>query len=133
MGGQDGYATDPLSYDTENGILMAGLTIKPSKTFKIGTDITYAQSEAGLNPFDLSAPDYVAITPPMSYDFTYSHTYSDLDITRLDWDLYTKIYFSKDFWMFLKYRIVDFNDDAPYMYDTTGKVQFLTGALGWTF
>ena len=100
---------------------------------ELGIDLSWMQSEAGLAPFDLSADDYVETHPPMSYDFTYTHTYSDLDISRIDTDLWAKFSFANNFWLRLRYHLVDFKDDAPYLYDTSGKYQYATAAVGYLF
>ena len=31
------------------------------------------------------------------------------------------------------YRYLDFQDDAPYIYDTTGRVHLVAFTLGWLF
>ncbi len=31
------------------------------------------------------------------------------------------------------YRYLDFEDDAPYLYDTSGSVDFYSLGLAWTF
>ncbi|MCP4896907.1 MAG: hypothetical protein GY906_08015 [bacterium] len=133
MGGQDGFSRDMLSYNIDNNVLMGGINIKPSDTFKLGLNLTWTKSEAALDPFDLPADDYVAITPTMFYDFSRSHTYSDLDTTRVDAEVTAKWKLGDAFWLYGAWRYADFQDDAPYMYDTTGSVSFYTLAAGWSF
>jgi len=133
MGGQDGYSDDQVSYKEESNSLLAGVKIHPSKKWGLGFNFGYTASEAGMNQFDLSADDYVAMTPTMSYDFSKSHTYSDLDMSRLNFDAMFKLKFTDNTWMRLWYNIVDFTDDAPYLYDTTGTVQIGTITAGWSF
>ena len=133
MGGQDGFSRDLLDYNTESNTLMAGLKYGQEKKLQLGIDLSWMQAEAALAPFDLSADDYVAITPPMSYDFSTSHLNSDIDNTRIDADLWGKIWFSSKWWLRLRYHYVDFQDDAPYMYDTSGTYQYATAAVGILF
>lgn len=133
MGGQDGFSRDVAAYNSESNTLMAGLKFGSEDTMQLGVDLSWMQAEAGLAPFDLPADDYVAITPPMSYDFSNSHTYSDLDMTRLDADLWARFQFGSNLWLRLRYHYVDFSDDAPYMYDTSGKYQYAAAAVGWIF
>ena len=133
MGGQDGYSRDMLDYSTDSNSLMAGLKYGTQDKLELGIDFSYMQAEAGLAPFDLSADDYVASHPSMSYDFSQSHTYSDLDSTRIDADVWAKIFFKENLWLRLRYHYIDYSDDAPYLYDTSGKYQYAAAALGWIF
>jgi opacity protein-like surface antigen len=133
MGGQDGFSRDMLDYTEESSTLMAGLKIHPSDNWDLGFNVGYTTSEGGLAPFDLPADDYVAITPPMSYDFSKSHTYSNIDVNRFNLDGMFKFKFTEDLWMRLWYKYVDFSDNDPYLYDTTGSVQWATITAGWSF
>jgi predicted porin len=133
MGGQDGYARDPLSYDSASHIIMAGLTLKPADKLKLGLNLTWTESEAALAPFDLSAPDYVATHPSTQYDFSQTHTYSDLDLSRLEASVKAGYKFSPNMSLYLKYRYADFDDDAPYLYDTSGSIDIYTAAVSWSF
>ena len=133
MGGQDGYSRDMLNYTSESNALMAGLKFKKMDKMELGLDLSWMQAEAGLAPFDLSADDYVADHPPMSYDFSETHTYSNLDSTRVDADLWAKFFFTENLWLRLRYHYIDYTDDAPYLYDTSGTYQYVAGALGWVF
>ncbi len=133
MGGQDGYSRDMLDYSSDSNSFMAGLKYQKKDKVELGIDLSWMQAEAGLAPFDLSADDYVATHPPMAFDFTQSHTYSDLDSSRVDADVWAKFFFKSDLWLRLRYHYVDYTDDAPYLYDTSGKYQFITAAVGWIF
>lgn len=133
MGGQDGYARDLLGYDSTSNVLMVGVTVKPSETFDMGLSLTWTASEAALDPFALPADDYVATHPPTSYDFSETHTYSDLDTSRLDLQVDGRYHFNKAFWLNAAFRYADFSDDAPYLYDTSGSLSLYTVALGWKF
>ena len=133
MGGQDGFARDPLEYEIDSSTMMAGVKIKPSKKLGLGLSVSLNDSESSLEPFDLPADSYVATHPTMLYDFSQSHTYSNLDTSRLEAEAEAKYKFSEGFWLGVWYRHIDFEDDAPYLYDTSGTVKFITAALGWTF
>jgi hypothetical protein len=132
MGGQDGYSRDLLSYNEEANTLLGGFKVHPG-SWEVGLYLSYTSAEAGLDPFDLSAPDYVATHPPTAYDFSSTHTYSDLDVSRLDGDATIKYKFSDAMWVRFNWRYVDYSDDAPYLEDTTGTVQWATLAVGWYF
>ena len=133
MGGQDGFSRDMLDYNTESNTVMAGLKYKNSKKLELGIDFSWMQATAALAPFDLSADDYVETHPPMSYDFSQSHTYSDIDSNRIDAELWGTFWISPDWWIRLRYHMVDFTDDAPYLYDTSGSYTFAAAALGVVF
>jgi len=133
MGGQDGYARDPLSYDIGSDSLFAGLKFKPAERLSLGLSGGYTASDAAIRPFDLSAPDFVATHPATAFDFSQSHTYSDLDITRLDAEADVTYKVGEKSWLSLRYRYADLEDDAPYLYDTSGSFDLYTLAFGWTF
>jgi hypothetical protein len=133
MGGQDGFSRDLLKYNETSNSLLAGVKIHPGERWDLGFNLGYTASEGGLDPFDLPADDYVAITPPMSYDFSNSHNNSTIDVERFNLDAMFKYKFTDDIWMRLWYKLVDFDDKDPYLYDTTGAVQWATVTAGWSF
>ena len=133
MGGQDGYSRDMLDYTSESNTVMAGAKYGKKDKMELGVDLSWMQAEAGLAPFELSAADYVETHPPMSYDFSVTNTYSDLDSTRVDAELWAKFFFKSNFWLRVRYHYVDYQDDAPYLYDTSGTYQFAAATVGWAF
>ncbi len=133
MGGQAGFSRDLLAYSTESNVLMGGFTVHPNDRWDLGLHLVWTSSEAGLAPFDLPADDYVAITPPAVFDFSETHTYSDLDTTRIDGEVSAKYQINDEFRLYGAWRYADFSDDAPYLYDTSGSFTMYTFALGWTF
>lgn len=133
MGGQDGFSRDLLSYSSDSDTLVAGLHLKPAPNLELHASLAYVQSSAGLDPFDLPAADYVAITPAMIYDFSIAHTYSDLDLTRTEGELGAKLRFGDGLWLRLNYLYLDYTDDAPYLYEADGRADFITAAFGIAF
>lgn len=133
MGGQDGYSRNVLNYNETSNSILAGIKIHPGDSWDLGLNVTYTESEGGLDPFELPADDYVAITPPMSYDFTKSNTYSNIDVNRFNFDAMLKYKFDNDIWLRFWYQLADFDDNDPYLYDTTGMVQWATVTAGWSF
>jgi len=133
MGGQDGFSRSMLKYNEESNTLMAGLKIHPGENWDLGFNLGYTASEGGIDPFELTADDYVAITPTMSYDFSKTNTYSNIDVNRFNLDAMFKYKFTDDLWMRLWYQYVDFSDNDPYLYNTSGAVQWLTVSAGWYF
>jgi hypothetical protein len=132
MGGQDGFSRTLSHYDEEANTFMGGLKVHPGK-WNLALSLGYTAATAGLAPFELRADDYVATHPSMTFDFSQSHTYSNIDVSRLDGDLNLKYSVSDMLWLRFWYRYVDFTDDDPYLYDTTGSVQWATVSAGWRF
>jgi hypothetical protein len=133
LSGQDGYSRDLLSYGSTSNVIMAGVNLHPSKRLDLGANLVLTSSKAELDPFSLAVPDFVARVPTMIYDFSQTPGYSKLDTSRVDGELNAAYHVSDAFRVFGSWRYVDFTDDSPYLYDTTGSVQILTMAMGWTF
>ena len=91
----------------------------------------WTASEAGLDPLELAAPENV--TPVQSWDFTQTHTYSDLDITWIEASLSTRYEIRDSLWVNGGIRYTDWNDDEPYLYDQTGSLTSFSLALGKRF
>ncbi len=122
-----------MSYDISNDILVLGIVVKPVDRLRVDLSGTWTQSDAAIDPFDLSAPDYVATHPPTAYDFSQSHLYSDLDVTRYDAQLAATYDLADRYWLSLQYRYAELEDDAPYLYDTSGSFQRYGAAFGLRF
>lgn len=133
MGGQDGFSRDLLGYTSESTMLVGGITFHPTRQLELGASLAYVQSEAALAPFDLPADDYVAITPPTIYDFSLAHTYSDLDLTRTEAEVGATYRLRDNLWLRLNYLMIEYEDDAPYLYEAEGQVDFITAAFGIAF
>jgi hypothetical protein len=132
MGGQDGYSRTLSRYNEESDTVMGGIKIHPG-SWNLGLSLGYTAATAGMDPFELRADDYVATHPSMSFDFSQSHTYSNIDVSRLDGNLHLKYTFNDGLWLRFWYRYVDYTDDDPYLYDTSGTVQWATVSAGWKF
>ena len=133
MGGQDGYQRDMLVQNTDSETVVAGIRITPSERFNLGVSVAQTESEQRMDPFDLSAPDYVETHPPMSFDVSNSHLYSVTDISRFDVNADASIKFNGGFWWTFYYRYADFEDNNTMFKDYTGNVQILGTYLGWSF
>ena len=132
MGGQDGYSRTMARYTEEANSLIGGVKIHPNN-WTFGINLGYTQAEGGMDQYELRADDYVATHPTMSFDFEQSYTYSNLDVSRLEADLNLKYNLTEDMWLRLWYKYVDYQDDQPYLYDTSGTVQWATISAGWNF
>jgi len=132
MGGQDGYSRTMARYSEEANTLLGGFKVHPNN-WTVGVYLGYTQAEGGMAQYDLPADDYVATHPSMSFDFSNSYSYSNLDVSRLEGDLNVKYTFTDGLWLRFGYRLVDYQDDQPYLYDTSGTVQWATFTAGWKF
>lgn len=133
MGGQDGFSRDLLEYETTSDTIMGGLRFRPDGPLDVLLDVAWNSSDAGLDAFALPADEYVATHPPTAYDFSSTHTYSNLDLSRLEASLEGRWDVSDDTWLRLRYRWIDFDDDDPYLFDVTGSLGIVTAAFGWAF
>ncbi len=132
MGGQDGFSRTVSKYNEESNTIMGGIKIHPGK-WDLGLNLGYTAAEGGMDPYELRADDYVATHPSMSFDFSQSYSYSNMDVSRLDGNVHLKYNISEAFWLRFWYRYVDYTDDDPYLYDTSGTVQWATVSAGWNF
>ena len=113
---------------------MGGLKFQITESLKIGFDLAYVNATAGMSQFRFTkAEDWAAPKPMQNYDMSKVHTYSDLDNTRFESDVWAKFGFGKDFFLYGDWRYVDYADDAPYLYDTAGTISWYTLSLGWSF
>ncbi len=124
-----------MEYENNDSTFMAGLTIKPSEALEIGFDAVYSNADGSLEQFTFDGvpADFLANRPNQSYDFTHAHTYSDLDVTRLELALTFNYAFNETMSLWGGYRYIDLEDDAPYLYEVTGSVDFYSLGLAWGF
>lgn len=113
---------------------MGGLTFKPVEKFSLKLDAVWNASDGGLEPFVMVVPEeFLAVNLNSSYDFSETNTYSDLDVSRFEmgvgfsWGLNERLFIAGG------YRYLEFEDDAPYLYDLDGSVNFYSLGLGWVF
>lgn len=94
----------------------------------------WSEADAAFEPFEIMVPeDYLARNVNQSYDFSRTHTYSDLDISRLELGAGVRYQASERIGLRAGYRYIDFEDNAPYLEDTTGSVDFYSIAVAWAF
>ena len=123
-----------LSYNTEYNTFLGGVKAKPIDMLQLGLDLVWNTAEAGLDPFRMvNGEQWAAPKPNQNYDFSQTHTYSDLDTERVDLHLYGRVFFKSNLWLYGGYEYLDYSDDAPYLYDTTGSVDRYTVRLGTQF
>lgn len=113
---------------------MGGLKFKVTDVFKFGFDLAYVNATAGMSQFRFTtAEQWAAPKPNQNYDMSRVHTYSDLDTTRFESDLWAKFTFFKSAFLYADWRYVDYTDDAPFLYDTSGSIDYWNVGLGMTF
>ena len=87
-----------------------------------------------MSSFNLTAPaDYLARNPNQAYDFSNTWSYSDLDLSRLEGAVALRYSITGRLSIQGKYRYIDVQDDAPYLEDLSGSVDFWSVGLGWRF
>jgi len=112
---------------------MGGVRFNPSDRWDLGLNLTWTSSEAEMNPFQLPGDDYAATHPSTFWDFSRTPGFSNIDVSRVDVDLTVNYHINKAFFVGARYRYAKYDDNDPYLYDTTGTNELLYGFLGWTF
>ena len=131
--GQAGSSRDQFDYNTDNDVIFAGINSNATEKLQVGFDIVYTNSDASLDEVGLNGGTWVATHPAQLYDLSDMDTYSDLDQSRLEMTLNGRYAFAKQYWMSGYYRYADYQDDAPYLYDTTGGVDEIGLSVGRSF
>lgn len=112
---------------------MAGVNLRPAKPLTVALLASYTASDFAMDPMTLNGGDFAATRDLQPYDYSLTHTFSDLDVSRFDGSAELRYQISKMFTVRGLYRYVDYKDDAPYLYDTTGKVHIVSGGFGIVF
>jgi hypothetical protein len=112
---------------------MAGVNLRPARPVTISLVASYTASDFAMDPMTLDGGDFAAHHDLQPYDYSKTHAFSDLDVSRFDGSAELRYQVSKTFSLRGLYRYVDYQDDAPYLYDTTGKVQIVSGGFGLAF
>jgi len=75
---------------------------------------------------------FAANKPNQSYDFTNTYLASDLDSTRFQVGVNARYHFKPAVWVSGEYTYIDYQDDASYLYNTTGTVDVYSLSVGWS-
>ena len=114
--------------------LVGGFKVKPSEKFYIAVDVAHNTSEAELDPFRMpEAEAWAAAKPNQSYDFSQVHLNSDIDTIFLEAGLKASLQVREGMYVTGNFRVLDFEDDAPYLGDDTGSVNYFGLGLAWKF
>jgi len=97
--------------------------------------ISYVDSTAGMEmisfaPITQEAADTMGFE---DYDLTGVHEYSDLDICHMQVTGNVDVELSKIWGLYIGILYDDYQDDDPYLVDTTGNYYWLYGGLRFKF
>ena len=67
------------------------------------------------------------------YDFSNVYTYSDLKVRRIDLSLGFNFKMRETHALVGAFAVSDYDDQAPYLYDTTGRYFFARAGLTYSF
>ena len=77
--------------------------------------------------------EFLNANPNMSFDFSESYLNSDLDVSRVELGLRFSYEVNELLAFWGRYRWLDYEDDAPYLCDTSGEISLYSLGLAWTF
>ena len=121
-------------YNINSHTLFGGINLIPSEKVTLDLTAWWNSSDAALDQLDLVAPaDFLARNPRTSYDFTLTHTNSDLDTSRIDARADLTWFVTNALSIRGTYHYIDFTDDAPYIEDLSGSVHYFGGGVGYSF
>lgn len=123
-----------LEYQSSSHTVLAGFSLQPTPSLEIVVDGSWTTADAAMAPFDFQVPEeFLAVNPNMSFDFARTYLNSDLDISRVELGVRARYSVNSRLFVRGSYRYLDYDDDAPYLYDTTGSVDVYGFGLGWEF
>ncbi len=121
-----------LEYESQDNTFLGGIEWKPSERLEIGIDGVWSLGDASLDQFVFVVPEsYLAVNPNQSFDFSETHLNSDVDFDRFEFGLRFNYEVSELMGIWGGYRVLDYEDDAPYLEDTTGKIEYVSFGLAW--
>jgi len=127
-------ANSVTDYESKTHVVSAGFNVHPAPQFDLGVSLNWALARASMGRVGLSAdPAFLAKVVGMDYNFTSTPSFSDLDTTNVDFLADATYRVSQSVFVRGSYRYVDYSDDAPYLYDTSGKNNLVYLGLGWAF
>jgi hypothetical protein len=121
-------------YENTTHVVSAGVNLHPAAAFDLGVSLNWALARASMGRLGLVAdPAFLAKVPVMNYDFAPTPSFSDLDTANVDVLADATYRVNSRVWVRGAYRYVDFDDEAPYLYDTAGSNNLVYLSLGWAF
>lgn len=129
-----GSAIEPIRYDSESTTLLGGLTFKPADRWRLGIEAVWNDSQASMERFEIQVPPaFLAANPNSLYEFGQTHLFSDLELSRSELRASARFHLTPARWIDAGYRLIDVDDEAPYIEDFTGSIDLYSVALGWRF
>lgn len=134
MSGQFGSARAQLEYETDFNTVLGGFSYEPSDGVRVSFDTSWNAAEAAFDPFVFPEGEaFAAARPNQSFDFSQTHLNSDLDTTYFEAALRGRFQVGAGWHLTASYRYIDFDDDAPYLGDDSGSVDFFGLGLARSF
>ena len=113
---------------------MGGIRFQPSEPLTIKLDVALNEAQASFQSFRFADGEaFAAMRPNQSFDFTQTFTNSDLDTSFLEAGIHARYEVKEDVYVTAGYRYLDFDDNAPYLGDDSGKAEFVNFGVGWAF
>lgn len=116
-----------------NHVLSGGFNLRPSDRLSLGVQLAYVTSTASIDPFDLSNPEFTERVPLLGLDFSRTPSFSDIDTDSVDARVEARLRLSDRVQVRGLYRWVDYDDDAPVLYDTSGRSSIFAISLRYGF
>lgn len=113
---------------------MGGIRFKPSEPLTLKLDVALNDASASFASFRF--PDgeaFAAARPNQSFDFSQTHANSDLDTKFLEAGIQARYDVKEEVYLTAGYRYLDFDDNAPYLGDDSGTLEFVNFGVGWAF
>ena len=111
-----------MEYESENNVVFVSTALQPADRLTLTLGLSFVKSTAGMmrismDPIGQEASDGL---PHEDYGFGQVHTYSDLDLSRLEATGELEVAFNERVGMTLGLLYDDYSDDSPYLEDLTG-------------
>lgn len=133
--GQFGHVADDTKYSNENNVFFISTKVKPTDTVSLSLGVSYVDSQASMDTimFGPITAEAQAELPHPYYDFTEVHMYSDLEMTRIGFNGNLNVMLASNWGWYLGFLYDDYEDDAPYLVDTTGNYYWLYSGFRFMF
>jgi len=122
-----------VPYESTTRVLSAGMHFRPNDKIILGVSLNYTAGEASMGSFDLSNPEFTERFPLLSWDFSRTPEWSNIDINTIDTWVDLQYRFSTRLFARGAYRYVKADDSDPYLYDLSGRNNVVHFSLGYLF
>lgn len=124
-----GSASDnDVVYETNTAAIFVTGDFYPDDKWELSFHGSYTATEGSFEAIDVSLPEEMLDIG--DYDYSETHTYSDLDFNQLELSLKGERRISSKTSLYLGIAYYDFADEAPYAYgDQSGSVLYTHSGL----